>query len=161
MKALRHPLLHRLLGLALGAVFVYASLDKIADPRAFAKIVYHYQVIGPSHALAYWPANLLAVTLPWVELLVGLLLAIGLWRREAAAVCSVMLMAFLLAVGSALLRGIDVQNCGCFSVTGEGRRAGVALLTGDTALLLGALLLAGLPPAPRREAEAPLPEMAR
>ena len=30
------------------AVFLYASLDKIAQPREFARIVYHYQVSGPS-----------------------------------------------------------------------------------------------------------------
>ena len=56
---LRHPVLHRAAGIVLGAVFLYASLDKIAQPGEFARIIYHYQVIGPSARLGYVPANLL------------------------------------------------------------------------------------------------------
>ena len=44
---LRSPRLHLALRLLLGAVFVYASLDKIWEPAAFAKIVYQWQVVGP------------------------------------------------------------------------------------------------------------------
>jgi uncharacterized membrane protein YkgB len=91
-------------------------------------------------------ANLVAVTLPWIEVVAGLLLVIGIWRREAAAVTAVLLTVFLLAVGSAMLRGIDIENCGCFSVSGAGRRAGAWLLVGDAGLLAAALVLAFRPP---------------
>jgi len=131
-----------LLALPLGAVFIYASFDKILDPAAFARIVYHYQLIGPSRVIGPLPANLLAVTLPWVELLAGLLLASGFWRREAAALSALMLAVFLVAVGAALARGIDIENCGCFSVTEQGRRAGAQLLVADAGLLAAALYLA-------------------
>ena len=67
MKVLSHPLLHRVLGIALGAVFLYASLDKIAQPAKFARIVYHYQVIGPSQNVPPLVPNVFAVVLPWVE----------------------------------------------------------------------------------------------
>jgi putative oxidoreductase len=142
VTSLRHPILHIVLGLALGGVFLYASHDKILQPAEFAKIVYHYQVVGPSQTLAPWVPNLFAVTLPWIELVAGACLIVGLWRREAAAVSAVLLLAFVLAVSSALLRGIDIQNCGCFSVTAEGRSAGLKLILGDLALLAGALILA-------------------
>jgi len=141
----RHPALHRAAAIALGAVFVYASLDKIAQPREFARIVYHYQVIGPNAALGYLPANLVAVALPWTEALAGVLLIAGLWRREAAAVVAMLLVTFLAAVGWALLHGIDVQNCGCFTVDATGRRAGLGLLLGDAALLAAAVFLAAAP----------------
>jgi uncharacterized membrane protein YphA (DoxX/SURF4 family) len=145
--ALRSRVLHAALGIALGAVFLYASLDKIAHPADFARIVYHYQLIGPSARLPPLLANTFALVLPWVEALTGVLLAAGLWRREAAIVAAAMLVAFLLGVGAALARGIDVENCGCFSVkTGSGRRAGAQLLLEDAALLAGALLLAGVKP---------------
>ncbi len=130
------------LGLLLGAVFIYASVEKIWKPADFARIVYHYQLIGPGREVGPLPANLLAVTLPWIELLVGLLLASGLWRREAAAVAALMLVVFLGAVGSALWRGIDIENCGCFSVSGKGRQAGIQLIAGDLALLGAAVVLA-------------------
>lgn len=140
-------LLEWALALGLGAVFLYASFDKILEPAAFARIVYHYQLIGPSREMGPLPANLLAVTLPWVELLTGLLLACGFWRREAAALAALMLMAFVAAVGAALWRGIDIENCGCFSVSGQGRRAGASLLVADVALLAAAVYLARTRPA--------------
>jgi uncharacterized membrane protein YphA (DoxX/SURF4 family) len=142
VSALRHPVLHMVLGLALGGVFLYASHDKILQPTEFAKIVYHYQVVGPSKALPPLVPNLFAVTLPWIELALGACLILGLWRREAAVLSAALLVIFVAAVSSALLRGIDIQNCGCFSVTAEGRSAGLKLILGDLALVAGALILA-------------------
>ena len=107
---LRHPRAHLLLRLVLGGFFVFASLDKIASPAAFAKIVYQWQVIGPV------PSNLVAVTLPWIELVAGLLLIAGVWKRESALVIALMLVVFLVAAGSVMARGIDVENCGCVSL---------------------------------------------
>ncbi|MBI3932774.1 MAG: DoxX family membrane protein [Acidobacteria bacterium] len=145
MKLLAHPATHRVLGLVIGAVFLYASLDKIAHPPEFARIVYHYQVIGPSQSIPPLVPNTFAVVLPWIEAVAGLLLMAGVWRREAALLTAAMLVTFVLAVGSALYRGIDVQNCGCFTVGAEGRRAGWGLLLGDTLLLAGALALVAVP----------------
>jgi hypothetical protein len=48
---------------------------------------------------------------------------------------------FVAAVGSALHRGIDIENCGCFTVTGEGRKAGVKLILSDLGLLAASLVL--------------------
>jgi uncharacterized membrane protein YphA (DoxX/SURF4 family) len=97
------------LRLGVGGFFLYASHDKIAAPAAFARIVYQWQVVGPV------PANLVAVILPWVEALAGVLLIAGLWKREAAAVIAMMLVVFIVAAGSVMARGIDVENCGCVS----------------------------------------------
>ncbi len=108
---LRHPRVQLALRLLLGAVFVYASLDKIAHPAAFAKAVYQWQVGGPV------ASNLVAVTLPWIELVAGALLIVGAWRREAALVIALLLVVFLAAAGSVMARGIDVENCGCVSVS--------------------------------------------
>jgi len=108
---LASPRLQLAIRLLVGAFFVYASLDKIAQPAGFAKAVYQWQIGGPV------AANLVAVTLPWLELLAGTLLLLGAWRREAAAVIALMLVVFLAAAGSVLARGIDVENCGCVSVT--------------------------------------------
>lgn len=154
-ERLEHPLLQRGLALILGAVFVYASLDKIANPADFARIVYHYQLVGPNQHLGPLVANLLAVTLPWIELLMGGLLLLGAWRREAALLSAGLLLVFIGAVTAALLRGIDLENCGCFSVSGAGRAAGIQLILGDLALLLAALVLAFVEP----RAATPRPEV--
>jgi uncharacterized membrane protein YphA (DoxX/SURF4 family) len=107
---LRSLRLHLALRLLLGAFFVYASVDKIWSPAAFARIVYQWQVVGPV------PSNLVAVTLPWIELLAGLLLIAGVSRRESALVVALLLVVFVAAAGSVIARGIDVANCGCVSV---------------------------------------------
>jgi uncharacterized membrane protein YphA (DoxX/SURF4 family) len=140
--ALRHPLAHRLGALILGAIFLYAAYDKIWNPRDFARIVYHYQVIGPSRSIPPTLPNVFALTLPWVEAVTGGLLVLGIWRREAALLSALMLVMFLIAVGWALSQGIDVENCGCFSTSGEGRSAGWQLIAGDTLMLAAAIWLA-------------------
>ncbi len=151
------PRLQLVLRLLLGAFFVYASLDKIASPAAFARIVYQWQVAGPL------PSNLVAVTLPWVELLAGVLLVAGVWRREAALVIALLLVVFLVAAGSVLARGIDVENCGCTSLARSEpagwwppawtKGVGWFLVTRNLVLLGVALALASAPsrrpPAPR------------
>lgn len=146
MRALlRHPALHWALAFLVGGVFLYACMDKILEPRKFAAIVYQYQVIGPSARVGFLPANLLAVTLPWVELVVGLFLVTGLWRREAAAVAGGMLVMFLAAIGIATAQGVDVANCGCFSVGEHGRTPGWMLVLQDLALLAACAVLALFP----------------
>ena len=139
MRWLRHPAVYWLVSIGLGAVFVYASVDKIAHPVDFARIVYRYRLAGPTDLLGVVPANALAVVLPWVEAITGLLLITGLWRREAAAVAAGLLVMFLIAVAYVLWQGIDVEHCGCFSVGGEGRSAGWMLIASDLGLLAAAL----------------------
>jgi uncharacterized membrane protein YphA (DoxX/SURF4 family) len=130
----------------LGGIFLYAAYPKIAEPREFARIVYHYRMLGPSSDVGPLWANVLAVVLPWVEAVCGVLLVTGLWRREAAIVTALMLVMFLIAVSWAMAHGINLENCGCFSVKsgggGDGRAFGTGLLLGDTALLLAALWVA-------------------
>ena len=138
MRWLRHPAVYWLVSIGLGAVFVYASFDKIAHPQDFARIVYRYRLAGPTAGLGVVPANVLAVVLPWIEGVTGVLLITGLWRREAAALAGGMLVTFLAAVSYVLWQGIDVAHCGCFTVGGEGRGAGWTLIASDLGLLLAA-----------------------
>src|SRR2546422_443389 len=93
------PIAFYQMGHILGAVFMCARRGKSEQPREFARIVYHYRLIGPSAALGVVPATTLAVTLPWVGALPGLLLIVGVWRREAALTASLLLVMFLVAVG--------------------------------------------------------------
>jgi uncharacterized membrane protein YphA (DoxX/SURF4 family) len=139
LRWLRHPALYWLVSIGLGVVFVYASLDKIAHPLDFAKIVYRYRLAGPTAALGVVPANTFAVVLPWIEAITGVLLITGLWRREAAAVAGALLVMFLIAVGYVMWQGIDVAHCGCFTVGGEGRSAGWTLIASDLGLLAAAV----------------------
>jgi putative oxidoreductase len=160
-EALRAPRLHLFLRLLLGLVFVYSSLDKIADPPGFARIVYQWQILTPV------PANVVAVTLPWIELVAGLFLVFGVWRRDAAMVLAVLLVVFLGAAGSVLDRGIDVENCGCTSVVEASpagswppawmRGVGWFLVARDALLLGAALVLALVEPRGKTTSPPPAP----
>jgi len=97
----------------LGGIFIYASLDKIAHPAEFAK------AIGNYHVLPFGLENLLALTLPWLELLAGVALITGVMIDGAAIMVIIMNIIFIFAISQALARGISIE-CGCFSVTTEG-----------------------------------------
>ena len=97
----------RLLQLVLGMVFVVAGGLKVVNPAQFAVAVGHYRLLPPGLD------NLMALTLPGVEVLAGGLLLAGIWRRAAALVIAGLTVIFLGAIISALARGLNIE-CGCF-----------------------------------------------
>lgn len=117
--------------LVVGGVFIWASLDKLAHPAEFAKAIHHYRLL-PYAALH--PAALL---LPAVELVAGAALVLGWQRRGAALICGALLLVFLAAIATALVRGLDI-SCGCFNTDG-GHAVGLDLLWRDALLLLACL----------------------
>jgi uncharacterized membrane protein YphA (DoxX/SURF4 family) len=96
----------------LGLTFIYASYHKIFVPADFAKIVYGYDLF-PHDAI-----NLIAIILPFIELIAGLALILGVYPRSAAFIINGMLAAFILVLAINLIRGHEF-NCGCFSAEGE------------------------------------------
>lgn len=92
----------------LAVVFVVASLDKVAHPDRFAVAIANY------HLVPQGLINLMAITLPWVELSVGLLLLLGLWVRPGLLLVEGLLSLFIVAILIALSRDLDI-SCGCFS----------------------------------------------
>jgi uncharacterized membrane protein YphA (DoxX/SURF4 family) len=95
--------------IVLGALFMYASFDKMAHPEAFADIIDNY------HILPIQLVNPLAIFLPWLEFITGFLLIINKWVKGALLIYSTLLVIFIIALGQALIRGLDI-SCGCFSV---------------------------------------------
>jgi uncharacterized membrane protein YphA (DoxX/SURF4 family) len=95
--------------LFVGAVLIYAGASKAAAPAAeFSLVIQSYDVVPTSIALP------MAGLLPWMELLVGWALLLGVNARAAGAAAGAMTAIFLAAIGSVLLRGIPIPNCGCF-----------------------------------------------
>lgn len=109
---LLHPKLTLAARLTLGLVFLAAALPKLADPPGFAKAIWAYDLFAP------WSLNPLALVLPWLELLCGLALCLGLWVRAAATWVAVLLLSFSLALSINLARHHSV-DCGCFGSTGH------------------------------------------
>lgn len=96
------------LRLFLGAVFLYASWDKVLDPGAFADVVRNYQVLPEPFV------HLAALMLPWIELLVAICLIGGVWLPGALFWVNGLMLVFTLALAFNMARGINV-SCGCFS----------------------------------------------
>jgi putative oxidoreductase len=98
--------------LYLGFVFLYACVHKIADPGSFALDVATYQLLPLSLV------NLAALILPWVELLAGVMIVIGLRTRAAAFLMVGMMVMFIVALAWALNQGLEM-SCGCFASSQE------------------------------------------
>jgi len=117
--------------LIVGGVFIFASLDKLQHPNAFALVIHHYRLVP------YGLLHPFAMLLPMLELIVGVALVLGIKQRGAALICVLMNLMFMGAISLALYRGLDI-SCGCFNTDG-GHGVGLTLLWRDALLLLACL----------------------
>lgn len=114
MKWLTHPWLSVRVDIALGLIFIIAALPKIADPPSFAHMIYNYKIIP-------WALiNPMALIMPWLELLCGVALVLGIWKGTARTIIAGMLLVFILAISINLIRGNPI-DCGCFNVADAGK----------------------------------------
>ncbi|MAJ44382.1 MAG: DoxX family protein [Candidatus Marinimicrobia bacterium] len=91
----------------LGAVFIYASIDKIQDPKTFSDLIDNY------HITPLLLHNLFALIIPWVELLIGISLITGIYLEASIQITIFLLIWFIFILSQAVYRGIDT-HCGCF-----------------------------------------------
>jgi len=121
--------------LTLGFSFIWASWHKILEPDQFTMILYGYGVFpGPS-------INILAIGVPFVELLAGICLITGVYKRSALILINAMLLSFILIIGFNLIRGYQF-DCGCFSFGDTNDTASaVGLLVRDVIMLGAGLFL--------------------
>jgi Methylamine utilisation protein MauE len=94
----------------LAAVFVVAGFGKIVDPPGFAHEIHNYALV-PAIAV-----NAMALVLPWIEVVSGLALFIGIARRSSARILGLLLVVFMIALSINLIRGRPV-DCGCFGTS--------------------------------------------
>jgi uncharacterized membrane protein YphA (DoxX/SURF4 family) len=134
-SALRHPALIRLCQIATGILFGVAGLAKVGDLAGFASQIHNFRVVPVASE------NLVAMTLPWVEIVAALALILGLRARAAARLAAASLAVFTLAVLLALVRGLDIE-CGCFGTADASRVGAVKVL--QNLGFLAVALVAGL-----------------
>jgi uncharacterized membrane protein YphA (DoxX/SURF4 family) len=97
-----------LLRVIVGFVFVYASIHKIADPETFAKSIANYRI------LPIFSINIIAITVAWIELVMGLFMIFGIFIKASSFIATFLMGFFATLVLVTIVRGIDI-TCGCFS----------------------------------------------
>lgn len=85
-----------------------------------------------------WAVVVVARSLPWFEVLLGVLLLVGWKLRYFASVAALLLGVFVVMMAITYSRGVEA-NCGCF---GFGEKISPMTLTRDSALLALAVFLA-------------------
>jgi uncharacterized membrane protein YphA (DoxX/SURF4 family) len=118
-----------MLRLLAGGVFLVAGVLKVIDPARFAADIDHFRL------LPYFAVAPLAFYLPWLEIVCGLAVFAGAWRRSALVLLLMSTVVFIAAITSAWSRGLDIR-CGCF---GAASRAPLAYDLGFD-LVLGVVL---------------------
>lgn len=130
----RNPYVALLARVFIGLIFIYASLDKIDKPPQFARSVLNYEFFP------VWTVNLIAIIVPWLELIVGTLLVIGLFTMASNTIVFGMLIFFFVLIASALARGLEI-DCGCFAASLEGQVMDWTYLLRDIGFILCSLVV--------------------
>lgn len=142
MKALvANPVVQLALRVVLGAVFLLAAWSKIVDIPTFAAIINNYKML-PAGVIPHF-----ATILAGGEVVVGLTLVAGVWRKGSAVAVNAMLVMFLVALIYAYAAGRSI-HCGCFTADLDPSKAadirGEMLLriVQDIALLIAGIIVA-------------------
>ncbi len=118
--------------LVLGGLFVYAGAVKVLGPLDFAQNIRNYRLVGQSLSF------IAAVVLPWLEILAGVALAAGIWKRASALIISGLLVFFIVLTLVTIARGLDI-DCGCFGAFS--RKSGFGVILEDLGMLFMGLCL--------------------
>ncbi|MCW2497113.1 MauE/DoxX family redox-associated membrane protein [Jatrophihabitans sp.] len=101
------PWLGSVIRVFLGAVWLWASLAKLHNPRGFVQTVRAYD------ATPEWLSKAIGYGLPVLEFALAILLILGVAVRLAASTSAVLFVVFLIGLIQASARGIKLE-CGCF-----------------------------------------------
>ncbi|MCB0730556.1 MAG: DoxX family membrane protein [Ignavibacteriae bacterium] len=112
----------------LALVFILSGLDKINNLEAFAVSIENYKIL-PIETI-----NIIAIVIPWIELVAGALLLIGLYIKENSLIITTLLLIFTVAIISAIARNLDI-DCGCQG-TFDGQKVGTLKLIENFSLMI-------------------------
>jgi putative oxidoreductase len=122
--------------LFIGILFVFSGITKMMEPvEEFALQIEQY-VFLPQVLITPF-----AMVLPWVELVFGALLLLGIWVKLDSAILGLTMLSFIIAISQAMIRGIGLTDCGCFGeIIKVGETPGQVLIR-DIAFMLPIIYL--------------------
>ncbi len=115
-------------------LFIITGAGKIAEPLQFSVAIMKYQIFG----LVF--ANLIAIYIPWLELIVGILLLFGIYIKENVLFIDIMLLLFNVLIITAIIMGLNI-DCGCYGSSGAMKVGFTKLLTNFGIIVLSLPLL--------------------
>ena len=128
--------------LVVGGVWIVAGALKLPDPAASVRAVRAYDLLPES------VVPTVGHLLPVLEVVVGVCLVLGLLTRVMAVVSTLLFVAFIVGIGSAWSRGLQIE-CGCFGGGGYDANATGDYpweIARDVGLLLASAFLVVRPP---------------
>jgi putative oxidoreductase len=102
--------------LVLGGVFIYAGYSKVHfDGRwHFGDYQFLFALAIDSYKMMpLWLVQWMARVLPWLEVLLGAMLILGIALRWVTSAMTALLVVFMIALTRATILGLEI-NCGCF-----------------------------------------------
>jgi len=122
----KNEYINLLVRIVVGFVFIVTGISKIVEPAQFAREISNYDMM-------FAPLiNLMAIILPWLEIVTGFLFVFGVRIKANVILLAAMLLMFNIAVATAWARGLDI-NCGCYSNIAE-QTVGIGKLSENFAL---------------------------
>ena len=96
----------------LGGLFVFAAFTKLSNVQAFAFAIKGFKVLDPDqHGHLIISA---AYTIPWVEMIAGVLLILGIRTKAATLALGLMLVVFIGALLYVIYSPTVEADCSCF-----------------------------------------------
>ncbi|MBL8006578.1 MAG: DoxX family membrane protein [Ignavibacteria bacterium] len=123
-----------LLRLIVGGFFLYASIDKVTNQEAFARAIYNYKFM-PDFVI-----NIMAIVIPFIELVTGIFLILGIFLRGSSFIITSLLIVFIIALSQAYARGLDIA-CGCFSLETVTEKSDILQRIAEDILLLASSII--------------------
>lgn len=130
--------------IVIAAVFVFAAVPKLVNPRLFAEAIANYHLVPDSIS------SIAASVMPVMEMVIAIALVIGVKERGAAVASALMLLVFAVAMTTTIARGINL-DCGCFGAAAEAQVSWFTVAR-NVLLMLVSIFIALRPHAPFKKA---------
>lgn len=111
-RIVTHPYAALMLRLYIAGLFIYAGMVKINYTAEFAETIASYRMVP------HWGVNAMAIIMPWIELISGILLLCGIRVRSAIVVLGSLLVMFTAGIAINLIWKAPI-DCGCFHTLGD------------------------------------------
>jgi uncharacterized membrane protein YphA (DoxX/SURF4 family) len=118
--------------LIIGGIFFVSGLLKVINPEAFRKTLSTHGLFSTG------TIHLISLVLPYVEIAVGLLFALGFKLKVTGGIVICLLILFTIE-GSFAYALSTAVDCGCFSTEGGGEPIGVKFFFRNGLLILFSL----------------------